>query len=696
MSRLILTEKPSVALTFAEVLKADRFMGCYKNRSGDVITYCWGHLLRLFDPEEYDPNLSEWSLETLPIIPEEFFLTAKTAASRQLSIIRGLLLQHPTQIVIATDAGREGELIARETLKWCGLKDFSNVYRFWTSRALTPDVIEQTLRDVKLAEDFAPLYRSAYYRMLGDWLVGMNLSRLFTIKLHSTFSFGRVQIPVLAALADVSAKIKTFVPQPYFSLRLTLTRDQASFHAYYVSNDKISFPDRGELEKVLASLKLSQSKARAIRVHKEQKIVLSPQLYNLTSLQKDCNRFFGYRAVQTEQIAQDLYEQHKILSYPRSSSRVLSRSDQPLFCNVITQLNFHHPEIFRGCQLPTVDNARIFDDSRLSDHHALIILDKLPPTLTPEENNVAILILKSMASVLLSPYIYNLQTYDFDLDGKPFRARGNETVNAGWRQLFSQEHANADAKGVGHSDGEDHFDTLLLSVGEGELLEVTQADILDKMTKPPRPFTEATLLAFMEKHRLGTEATRSAIVEKLIKRRYAVRNKRLIVATDKGAFFIRTIKSLSAEHVKDFASVQETATWEAMLESAPETFYTSIKMSLLASVHQIKEVSLGEYQSKPVRSCPSCGKPVREAQYSYMCTSGNECRFRMSKIIAGHTLTVRDISALLSGSETRPAVFTKKTGQEFKSRLKYDPDTKTIVFSSPNHAKTPKQVGGSS
>ena len=695
MSRLIITEKPSVALEFARVLKADKFQGYYQNKSGDTITYCLGHLLRLFDPEEYDLALTEWSLDSLPIIPEQFLFAERHEASRQLSIIRLLLKRRPDQIVIATDAGREGELIARETLKWCGITDFSNVYRFWTSQALTSEVIEANLCDLKPAERYTPLYLSGYYRMLSDWLVGMNMTRLFSVKLRNVFSFGRVQIPLLSALVEVSESIKSFVSQPYFNLRISLSKDHHTFFAYYIKDRKTSFADRTELDQIHSDIEKLSPKAKTMRTEKEQKIVPSPQLYNLTSLQKDCNRFFGYRAAQTEQIAQSLYEQHKILSYPRSSSRVLSRADHELFCNIITRLSFHHPEIFRSCPLPTTDNTRIFDDSKLSDHHALIILDKLPATLSQIEINVATLILKSMASVLLNPHIHNMQSYEFDVCGKAFQARGIEVVNEGWKKLFSQEYANADSGGQGHNSDDDRFDALLPLLVEGDVLEVSLGDILNKKTKPPRPFNEASLLSFMEKYRLGTESTRASILEKIIKRRYAVRNKRLILATDKGAFLIRTIRSLPTEAVKDFASVKETATWEAMLESAPETFYRSIKMSLEGSIQSLKGVSLGDYQNKPVGNCPQCGKPVRDARYSYLCTSGNGCRFNIPKAIAGHTLTRNDITLLFSGSETRLSVFTRKSGQEFKARLRFDPEAKRIVFASSSRTAAGTKTGGS-
>ena len=190
MPRLILTEKPSVALEFARVLGAQKRLGYYQNPSGDAITYCWGHLIRLLYPEEYDPSLKEWSVESLPVVPEQFRFAQIPEASRQLATIKFLLRQKPSQIIIATDAGREGELIARETLKWCGLTDFSNVYRFWTSRALTPEAIEANLRDLKPASRYTPLYLSAYYRMRSDWLVGMNFTRLFTVKLGSLFPSG--------------------------------------------------------------------------------------------------------------------------------------------------------------------------------------------------------------------------------------------------------------------------------------------------------------------------------------------------------------------------------------------------------------------------------------------------------------------------------------------------------------------------
>ena len=695
MPRLILTEKPSVALEFARVLGAQKRLGYYQNPSGDAITYCWGHLIRLLYPEEYDPSLKEWSVESLPVVPEQFRFAQIPEASRQLATIKFLLRQKPSQIIIATDAGREGELIARETLKWCGLTDFSNVYRFWTSRALTPEAIEANLRDLKPASRYTPLYLSAYYRMRSDWLVGMNFTRLFTVKLGSLFSFGRVQIPLLSALVENTQLIRQFEPQPYYGLRLTLSKDNHSFFAHFTKDGYVvfreknklpptAFPDRREMESTRSRIHKSKQTVTTLAVSYEQKIVQPPELYNLTTLQKDCARFFGYRAAQTECIAQALYQDHKVLSYPRTASRVLSRADHPFFCNLVTKLNFHHPEVFRNCVLPSVDNARIFDDAKLSDHHALLILDKLPPTLTPEQRNVATLILKSMAAVLMSPYIYNAQHYLFDLLGLHFESRGQQTVSQGWKQLFLQEHGDADSSGRGHGLGvEESFDSELPPVREGEALSVSGSDILDRKTRPPRPFNEARILSFMDKYRLGTESTRAEILETIIKRRYALRAKSFILASNKGSFFIQTLRSLSVEHVKDFVSVQETSTWEAMLESAPQAFYTSIKLALEGAIDSLKQASLSPYQDKPVGNCPHCGKPLHEGEFAYSCRSEDGCQFSISKVIKGHTLTENDISLLLKGIPTRLATFTANTGREFKARLRYDCASRVLVWSYP-------------
>ena len=683
--RLILTEKPSVAAEFARALKAEKHQGYYEN-TDTIITYCIGHLLRLYNPEEYSPEYREWKIETLPIVPEHYHYAEIPEQKRQLVIIKFLFTKlngSPFHIIIATDAGREGEVIARETLAWCGKTDLSNVYRFWTSEALTDESIQRNLRELKPADNYTRLYLSGYYRMLSDWLVGMNFSRFFTVKLNSLFSFGRVQIPVLSVLVERTDSIKNFTSKAFYNLRVTLARDSTMFFAFHIEDGNIRFDSKETLESILLQIQQLRPSAHAVRTQKEQKVQNPPQLYNLTALQKDANKYFGYKAFQTAEIAQGLYEQHKVLSYPRTSSRVLSQSSHKLFCSLITNLNFHYPDFFRGCTLPAIDNTNIFDDSKLSDHHALLILDKLPTTLSEEEINVANLVLKNMAALLLSPYIYNLQTVDFDICGNLFQSKGTQVLNQGWKQLYSANKSSDEENPP--PDDEESFDKALPPITEGDLFDVLHEELIEKKTKPPSPFTEAALLGLMERNGLGTEATRADIIEKLFLREYAFRAKRNIVSTDKGSFLIRTVQSLPAKDVTDFISVSETAKWEALLESSPDDFYTSIKLSLQDSITSLRSLELAKYEKPPIGNCPHCSSPLRDAHYSYLCTSTTDCHFAIPKIIAGHTLTQKELSQLLSGAETHLSKFKSEKTGSFKAKLRYDPTLKKLSFIYPNH-----------
>ena len=470
--RLILTEKPSVASEFARALKAEKHIGYYENRD-TIITYCFGHLLRLCNPEEYNPDYKKWTIESLPISPLHYRYVELPEAKRQLTIIKDLVIRvckTPHNIIIATDAGREGELIARETLQYCGKNDLTNVYRFWTSEALTSEVIERNLHEIKPADKYTPLYFSAYHRMLSDWLVGMNLTRYFSVKLNDIFAFGRVQIPVLAAIVSRTETIRAFKPSPFYYLRITLSKDGSPFFAYYTRNGAIRFNSRDPLEPIIQEIQKLRPKAKAVSTQKEQKSIAAPQLYNLTALQKAANKHYGYKASYTAEIAQSLYETHKILSYPRTSSRVLAKSNHRLFCNTVTSLNFHYPEIFRGFTLPSSDNTRIFDDSKLSDHHALLILDKLPLNLTQDEHNIAMLVMKSMAALMLSPYVYVTQIINIDVCGKTYQSRGKQVITPGWKQLYTSEKELTEENEA--PEEETNFEKTLPPIAEGDIFDI--------------------------------------------------------------------------------------------------------------------------------------------------------------------------------------------------------------------------------
>jgi len=682
MLRLILTEKPSVAAEFARVLKAEKHQGYYEV-SGTVITYCFGHLLRLYSPEEYNPAFKEWSVDKLPIVPKEFQYAEIAEARKQLSIIKLLVRKQPSQIIIATDAGREGELIARETLKWCGKSDLANVFRFWTSEALTQEVIERNLINLKPADKYTHLYDSGYYRQVADWLVGFNFSRYFSCKLNNDFSFGRVQIPVLSAIVGRTEQIKSFTPESFYNLRVSLTKGVSPFYSYYVKDSITAFKDKASLTPILSEIESLHPHAKAIKIESQQEIRNAPYLYNLTALQKDCNKYYSYKAFDTAELAQALYEKHKVLSYPRTSSRVLAKSNFELFCNTVTHLQSHYDDIFRGCKLPTADNSHIFNDEKLSDHHALIILDKLPAALSEEERNVATLVLKNMAAILLPPYTANKQTIYFDICGKTFQSRGTQVLTLGWKRLYTNIRPKDEEEPT-----EEKEDKPLPPIIEGDILGIFAPDILDKKTKPPTAFTESSLLSFMEKNGLGTESTRADIIEKLLMRQYTVRSRRTIASTDKGSFLIRTIQALPAERVKNFSSVEETATWEALLDSAPETFYTSIKISVEEAIESLRNLELPEYQKKPVATCPHCGSPVRDYEYSFKCSSQNGCTFSIPKKYARHSITEKEVMQLASLAATDLATFKSNKGDSFKAHLRYDPTAKKLTFIYPVSSQT--------
>ena len=492
--RLILTEKPSVAAEFARVLGAQRHQGCYKTPD-TIITYCVGHLVRLCNPDEYNPTYKEWQLETLPIIPLHYRYAEVPDQQKQLTIIKTLIAQlkkTPYSIVIATDAGREGELIARETLQWCGKTDLVNVFRFWTSQALTSEVIEHTLANLKSDDQFTALYESAYHRQLSDWLVGMNFTRFFSVKLGTLFSFGRVQVPVLSAVVSRSNAVDSFKPKPFYNFRVTLSKSNSTFSAFYVQNASIRFEDRAILEPILTQIQTLRPKAKILKVH-STRFNLPPSSTTLQPCSKTPTSSLDtkpFKLPTSPRLFMNSTRSSPILEpHPAFSPGQTTNS----FAIPLPTLIFITPTFFGDTSCPLSTTLTYLTMPNSPDHHALIVLDKLPPTLIEEERNVATLILKNMASLLLSPFIYDLQTLEIDICSLTYQAKGTHVLTPGWKQLYEQAAVIDDEEeDPPKEDENENPKNPLPPITEGEVLDVFSEDIIEKSTRPPAQLTEST------------------------------------------------------------------------------------------------------------------------------------------------------------------------------------------------------------
>jgi len=685
MNTLILTEKPSVAGDFAKAFGATREKGYYV--VGDtVITWCIGHLLELYEPEDYAPEYKKWALEALPIIPEKFRYKPKDKTKAQLAIIGRLLAQKPARIIVATDAGREGELIARTVLRHAGLTDFSQVLRFWSSEALTPEVIKRNVGELKPISAFDPLYQAGVARQFADWICGYNFTRLLSLKMDATFPFGRVQTAVLRFIAERDEQIRNFHPVDRFELSLTARKADKGFRVIFTEGKSSLFPDRVRLDEISKRFAGVPVTGKVITCERNEKKESAPRLYNLSALQQDANKRLRLTASQTLAAAQSLYEKYKCLSYPRTPSRVLPRSAHALFSQAVHLLSTQFPAYFGASKMPEVSERRIFCDEELVDHHALIALAIPSSDLSPAEAAVYDLVVRSMAASISPVHRVAVTTVLVDSEGLLFRASGTTVIDPGWKAAYrGSKKVEDDEVSSDHDESQP-----LPDLKEGEKVLLSGPVVKAKPTKPPHAYTDAAILSAMEHHNLGTEATRAGILEKLLDGGYTEREKRQLRVTDKGIHLISGIDSLSDPVLSCFTTPEETSRWESELELHPVQFLNDLTRFIRSSFGALKEVELARYHKRTVGNCLICASPLAESRKSYYCTRAREgCSFIIWKEVASHTLTETEVRALLAGKSTHPVTLKDRSGKSFRARLVYSAKDNRVLFESvQQHALT--------
>jgi len=693
--KIIITEKPSVTKDFAKALSCTFKDGVYSSKEYKV-TNAIGHLLELCEPSDYDSSLSKWSLETLPIIPDKIRYKPIEKTKQQLDVIKKLLsAQDFEKLIIATDAGREGELIARLVLFHCQLSNWNNVYRFWVSEALTPDVVKRGLDNIRPASNYDALYKAGRYRQLSDWVLGINISRLLSIKFKTTCSFGRVQTAVLSMIGHRDNHIKNFQPEKYFQLYGNFAKKQEQFNALYQMGKSERFPRKSDLEFV-AKLLNNQNKATIIDVREREKISKAPPLYNLTALQRTANKQYGFPAQKTLGICQSLYEKHKCLSYPRTPSRVLGESNVQMVKDIITKLRKDNPLISHINQnYINTENKHVFNDSKLEDHHALIPLSPIPSETTNDESKIYDLVLRSFIAVFTDPYIYNSIQLTLKVKNFSFQTTGTKIKQQGWVALRGEE----------KDEEENETKNSLPSLTRGEEIDLSGYEILEKKTKPKPQFTEATILGAMEhpeqhsqsenseykftkEFGLGTQATRGSIIETLIKRELIERNSKKLIPTKKGLYFLSSIAAFPT--LKKTTDVKETARWEAKLKEKPKELYNETAMFVRNVVQEISKASIQTYETRAsLGDCPKCKKgKIYAGKNNYYCNEykNNGCDFGLWKETFGTTLPKGAINALLTGKTTKVLYFKRKDGSPFNAALLLDEDFK-IAFA-PRESRT--------
>ncbi len=703
---LILTEKPSVARDFALALGvSSKGQEGFLENDHYIITWAIGHLLSPFDPEDYDVKFKKWSMASLPILPGEFKFKPQPKTKKQLDVIKRLLKRSDlSKIIVATDAGREGELIARLIIN--DSKSKAPCFRFWTSAALTKEVIHQELSKIKPLSEFDRLYVAGSARQKADWLVGMNLSRLATIKLNDLFSIGRVQTAVLSLLVERRKAIENFKPVDYFEFLGTFQFKNGALKAYWFD------PDKKEDEKRLDSRKpfeeklkkLSGQSALVQKIETVEKTTYPQGLFSLTELQRQANIQYGFSASKTLELAQTLYEKYKCLSYPRTDSKVMASSSFDLVKGLVYKFKDLYPEYFEkfAHYKLSVKNKTVFDDSRLTDHHGLIPLKDFSGDMNSAEGKIFQLVLKRFITNFLENFKYLETDVVLLCQNEWFKTRGKKIIELGFKKLEGHEQDDLLPELVANEIGKFH-EGLIEAKKTKPPFDYTEASLLYDMTNPARLVDENSLKKiFRSEVGLGTQATRAQIIETLLKRIYIERSGKSLRATDKGVLLIE--KLLNMPSTQTLTNVSQTAKLELALQSMAEgesddkDFLKNVETFIQNATSEwsnIEEVKRDPSQPKnyggrvygkkssvsavaDIGKCPLCQSEIKDFPKSYSCSKWKEgCGFTIWKIMAKKKLTQSHINELMQSKRTKPIKgFKSKPGKSFDACLKLDQNGK--------------------
>ncbi|MEK4877206.1 MULTISPECIES: DNA topoisomerase III [Paenibacillus] len=607
MKTLVLAEKPSVAREIARVMGCNNKQKSYIEGPKYVVTWALGHLVGLAEPEDYNKKFATWALEDLPILPEKTKLKVLRETNQQYKAVQHLMKrQDIEELIVATDAAREGELLARWIMNMAGWK--KPFRRLWIS-SQTDKAIKEGFAKLRPGREFDRLYESARCRAEADWMIGLNVTRALTCKFGSPLSAGRVQTPTLGMIMDREQEITGFRSIDFE----TLTADFGDFQAAW----RASNGDGRIFEKdKTASLKdkLTGRSGRIIKVQKSEKSEPHPLAYDLTELQRDANRKFGFSAKQTSSVLQRLYEQHKLVTYPRTDSRYLT-SD--MTGTLKERLDSVAVGPYAALARPLLRKQllitkRLVDDSKVSDHHAIIPTEQtvLLNGLSTEERKLYDLIVRRFISLFYPPARYDAVAVTVNVEGESFHVKGTTVKDAGWREVYGGDMSSDDEE---ESADEPAAGSIKLpELREGAAVTIGRCMVRAGRTQPPKRYNEASLLTQMEKHGLGTPATRADIIEKLVSSDTIERQGNLLHPTGKGKQLIELVST-------QLRTPDLTARWEAELEKIargqgkPELFLQGIRSMAQELVTGVK-TSGAEYKPHNVSNshCPECGTRLLE------------------------------------------------------------------------------------
>ena len=630
--QLVIAEKPSVAQSIANVLGAKNKKDGYLEGSGYLVSWCVGHLVELCSADAYDEKYAKWNRDDLPILPAQWKYRVSNVKHKQFRILKDLMNRKDvTELICATDAGREGELIFRQVYYHAGCK--KPFLRLWIS-SMEDSAIEDGFRHLRPGSDYDNLYRSALARSQADWLVGINGTRLFTCLYGTMLRVGRVQTPVLSMICERSRQIEDFQKQPYWNIHLSC--GNLTLH-----KEKIF--DKSKAESLLTLCK--DQPVTITSVQQDQKSVAPPRLYDLTTLQREANRYYGYTAQQTLDYTQSLYEK-KYITYPRTDSQYLTEdmtsTAKMVICKVKSQFGFGSSV----CPWEP-DVKRVINNSKVSDHHAIIptveITNGHLMELSQGERDILLLISQRLLAATAPRHIYLETRITAVCAGEEFTAKGKSITENGWKSVEASFRRTLKSKDAADDDAVDEVPT----VAEGQSFTDALVSMSNHFTTPPKLYTEDTLLSAMEtagndqfdedteKRGLGTPATRAGILEKLVSSGYVKRKGKSLIPTQEGINLI----SVLPENLK---SPQMTAEWENTLMqiergSVQDAEFlqgiTNLVQNLIlsqASVNQNVRQQFASASKESIGSCPRCGSPVYDGKSSFYC-SNRECSFCLWK-----------------------------------------------------------------
>ena len=680
--KLVIAEKPSVAMSLAAVLGATERKDGYLEGSGYLVSWCVGHLLELAQPETYKEQYAKWRYEDLPILPENWKYEVPKDKKTQLALLCRLMKdKRVDSVVCATDAGREGELIFRLVYEYAGCN--KPMERLWIS-SMEDAAIREGFDHLRPGSDYDKLYDAAVCRAGADWLIGINATRLFSVLYGVTLNVGRVMSPTLALLVQRESDIESFISKPFYVPEITCG-------GFTASGEKMT--ERSEAEKIRMDCDHNSAFVRS--VEKQVKTIQPPRLYDLTTLQRECNRIYGYTAQQTLDYVQSLYEK-KLATYPRTDSQYLTKDMQATAASLILWLRDNMP-FGKGCAgEPDID--RVTDDSKVTDHHAIIPTVEIARTdlseLPSGERDVLTLLAVRLLCATTQANRFEAVTAMLDCQRYTFTAKGKTILQSGWKEVERIHRMSIRQSETEHRENED---AALPVLKEGQTFETVSASLREGKTSPPKHYTEDTLLSAMEtagaedmpedaeRKGLGTPATRAATLEKLVSAGFVQRKKKQLIPTEKG----RNLIAVLPDNIK---SPILTAEWESMLKQVEhgELSATSFMDQIadmsrtLVKEHTAPEKcfadlfpSSRETAHEAVGVCPRCGAPVYEGKKGFFCNNRECCfalwkdnRFFSSK---KKSITKSVAAALLKeGRISMSGLYSEKTGKTYDAEVILD------------------------